>query len=107
MAQLNNNEVRKVYLLTYSQADTEWFNRESFAKIVTTAFQAVTTALIIQWACCMEHHMDAGVHFNMCVLLSKLQRWKKVKKYLQEHGNIAVNFSGHSGYHTVYQYVTK
>ena len=107
MAHLNNNEVRKVYLLTYSQADTERFNRESFAKRVTTSFQAVTTALIIQWACCMEHHMDAGVHVHTCVLLSKLQRWKKVKKYLQEHGNIVVNLSGHSGYHTAYQYATK
>ena len=107
MAQLNNNDVRKVYLLTYSQADTVRFNRESFAKSVTTAFQAVTTALIIQWACCMEHHMDVGVHFHLCVLLSKLQSWKKVKKYLQEHGHIVVNVSGHSGYHPAYQYVTK
>ena len=79
MAQLNNNEVRKVYLLTHSQADTERFNHESFAKIVATAFQAVTTALIIQWACYREHHMDAGVRFHMCVLLSKLQGGKKVK----------------------------
>ena len=107
MVQLNNNEVRKVYLLTYSQADTDRFNHESFTKSVTTAFHVVTTALIIQWACCMEHHMDAGVHFHMCVLLSQLQRWKTVKKYLQEHGNIVINFSGHSGYHTAYQYVTK
>ena len=44
MAQLNNNDVRKVYLLAYSQADTERFNCESFAKIVTTAVHAVTTA---------------------------------------------------------------
>ena len=107
MVQLNNNEVRKVYLLTYSQADTDRFNHESYTKRVTTAFQVVTRALIIQWACCMEHHMDAGVHFHMCVLLSKLQRWKKVKKYVQEHGNIVINISGHSGYHTAYQYVTK
>ena len=107
MAQLNNNDVRKVYLLAYSQADTERFNCESFAKIVTTAFHAVTTALIIQWACYMEHHMDAGVHFHLCVLFSKLQRWSKVKKYLQEHENNTGNFSGRSGYHTAYQYVAK
>ena len=107
MAQLNKTEVRKVYLLTYSQADTERFNRKSFAKSVTPAFQPVKTALIIQWACCMEHHKDVGVHFHMCFLLSKLQRWRKVKKYLQEHGIIVVNFSGYSGYHTAYQYVTK
>ena len=51
--------------------------------------------------------MDAGVHFHMCALLSKLQRWSKVKTYLQEHENIVVNFSEHPGYHTAYQYVIK
>ena len=51
--------------------------------------------------------MDADVHFHLCVLLSKLQRWSKVKKYLQEHENITGNFSGRSWYHTAYQYVTK
>ena len=51
--------------------------------------------------------MDAGVHFHMCVLLDKLQRWCKVKRYLQEHHDITVNFSGHPGYHTAYQYVMK
>ena len=107
MAALNNKDVRKVYLITYSQADTERFHRESFARAVKTAFEVMTTAIIIQWACCMEHHTDAGVHFHMCVLLSKLQRWCKVKKYLQEHENITVHFSAHPGYHTAYQYVIK
>ena len=106
MAELNSKDIRRVYLITYSRADTEWFNRESFAGTVITAFQAVTTALIIQWTCCMEHHMDAGVHFHMCFLLSKLQRWMKIKTYLQEHENI-IAFSGHNRYHTAYQYVIK
>ena len=32
---------------------------------------------------------------------------EEVKKYLQEHRTIVINVSGHSGYHTTYQYVTK
>ena len=69
LAQLNNGDVGKVYLVTYSKADTDRFKCKSFAIIVRTAFQA----LIIQAACCMEHHMYVGVHFHMCVLLSTLQ----------------------------------
>eukprot|EP00794_Sanderia_malayensis_P002410 gene2410-biopygen1298 len=55
----------------------------------------------------MENHQDGGVHFHMCVLLDKLQRWSKVKKHLQETKDIVVHFSGHPGYHTAYEYVTK
>ena len=71
MAALNRNNVRKEYLLTYSKADTGRFDRESFAKVVIRAFEAVATAFIVQWACCMEHHNDEDVHFHMCGLLSK------------------------------------
>eukprot|EP00794_Sanderia_malayensis_P008313 gene8313-biopygen6729 len=55
----------------------------------------------------MESHEDGGVHFHMCVLLDKLQRWSKVKKHLQETKDIVVHFSGHPGYRTAYEYVTK
>ena len=107
MAALQANNVRKAYLITYSKADLERFDRESFARAVIRAFEAVATAFIVQWACCMEQHKDEGVHFHMCVLLSKLQRWSMVKKYLQEFENVVVNFSGHTGYYTAYQYVIK
>ena len=53
----------------------------------------------------MEHHKDEDVHFHMCVL--QIQRWSMVKKYLQEVENVVVHFSGHAGYYTAYQYVTK
>eukprot|EP00794_Sanderia_malayensis_P021063 gene21063-biopygen14630 len=55
----------------------------------------------------MESHQDGGVHFHMCVLLDKIQRWSKVKKHLQETKDIVVHFSGHPGYRTAYEYVTK
>ena len=107
MAALQANNVRKAYLITYSKADLERFDRESFARAVIRAFEAVATAFIVQWACCMEQHKDKGVHFHMCVLLSNLQHWSMVKKYLQEFENVVVNFSGHNGYYTAYQYVIK
>ena len=82
MAALNRNNVRKECLLTYSKADTERFDRESFAKAVIRAFEAVATAFIVQWACGMEYHKDEGVHFHTCVLLNKIQRWSMVKRFL-------------------------
>ena len=90
MAALQPNNVRKAYLITYSKADLERFDRESLARAVIRAFEAVATAFIVQWACCMEQHKDEGVHFHMCVLLSKLQRWSMVKKYLQEFENVLI-----------------
>ena len=107
MAALNRNNVRKAYLLRYSKAGTERFDRESLAKAVIRAFEAVATAFIGQWACCMEHHKDEGVHFHMCVLLDKIQGWSMVKRYLQEVENVVVYFSDHAGHYIAYQYVTK
>ena len=37
----------------------------------------------------------------------QVQRWSMVKRYLQEVENVMVHCSGHSGYYTAYQYVTK
>ena len=107
MDALNRNNVRKVYLLTYRKADTEQFDHESLAKTIARAYEAVATAFIVQWACCMEQHKDEGVHFHMGVLLNKIQRWSMVKRYLQEVENVVVYFSGHAGYYTAYQYITK
>ena len=33
-------DVRKAYLITYSNANTELYDREKFATIITTAFEA-------------------------------------------------------------------
>ena len=98
-------DVRKVYLITYSDADINIFDRRVFANAVVESFEAVTTAKVTQWACCMERHRAGNEHFHMCVLLDKLQRWLKVKKYLKEHFHIIVNFSGHDGYFTAFNYV--
>ena len=97
--------VRKVYLITYSDADINIFDRKVFANAVLESFDAVTTAKVTQWACCMEQHRAGNKHFHMCVLLDKLQRWLKVKKHLKEHFHIIVNFSGHDGYFTAFNYV--
>ena len=104
MTALHAGSLRKVYLIAYSKSDTQSFDRESFARAVARAFEAVATTFIIQWACCMEQHKDEGV---LCTMLSKLQPWSMVKRYLHKVENVVVHFSGHAGYYTAYQYITE
>ena len=104
---IGGRDVRKVYLITYSSANTEVYDREKFSDMIVKCFEAVTTAKISQWACCMEQHKVNGYHFHMCILLDKLQRWLKVKNYVQQKYGIVINFSGHTGYHTAFNYVVK
>ena len=106
--QIGGRAVRKVYVITYSNANTDLYDREKFSTIVIEGFAAVTQGgLVNQWACCMEQHENGAYHFHMCVLLSKLHWWIKVKKYISDKYGIVLHFSGHGGYHTAYQYVTK
>ena len=75
--------------------------------MIVKCFESVTTTKISQWACCKEQHKVNGHHFHMCILLDKLQRWLKVKNYVQQKYSIVINFSGHTGYHTAFNYVVK
>ena len=59
---LELKEIRHVYLITYSRADTRKVpSRQRFAEIVLEAFES-RGASVIQWACCKERHTTGGVH---------------------------------------------
>ena len=68
---LSKNSVKKVYLIAYSNANTEAFDREKFSSAVVESFQSATTSAVIQWACCMEQHKNGSYHFHMSVLLER------------------------------------
>ena len=95
------------YLVTYSRADTGAFDRRGFANAVVNAFKSITKSSIKQWCCCQERHEDGGTHFHMALLLNKATRWLRVREYLDNFLRIAVNFSGHGGYYTAYNYLLK
>ena len=58
--EINVRSARKVYLITYSQADVERFpTRDSFVQAVLYAFHD-SPANIIQWCCCMEEHSKSS-----------------------------------------------
>ena len=72
---LGLKEVRRVYLITYSQADTTKVpSRQRFAEIVVEAFE-LRGASVVQWACCKKPHRAEGIHFHMAIKLSRPQRF--------------------------------
>ena len=69
-------KVRSVYLITYSQADLDKFQRrDSFARTVVEAFDETRSGLadIVQWVCSQERHSSGGTHYHM-VASKKLSR---------------------------------
>ena len=53
---LRDRQVRRVYLITYSQVNGDMFpTRESFVSIVQDAFTACDIQLL-QWVCAKENH---------------------------------------------------
>lgn len=106
--EMGRRDLRRVYLITYSQADEEKFpTRNSFAVAVLAAFSR-TNSKVIQWCCSLENHKTSGVHYHMCIKLDKLQRWLAAKNFLAESYGISVHFSDrHANYYTAWSYVTK
>jgi hypothetical protein len=105
---LQRHQVRRVYLITYSRADSIRFpSRDSFAQIIVEAF-GQTPASVVQWVCSKERHQDGAIHYHVAIKLDRLQRWLTVKKYLEDNYFIVVNFSAtHVNYYTAWVYVTK
>ena len=97
---LNQNKVRSVYLVTYSQSDLSIFpTSEKFAKAVTTTFLG-GKCKVLQWTCSMEKHKEEGVHYHLCIKLDKNMRWIGVKNEIKGLYNVTLNFSAnHSNYH--------
>ena len=106
--ELGRREIRKVYLITYSQANTSKIpTRNSFAEAVMNAFKS-GSASVLHWCCSQESHKKSGVHYHMCLKLDRNQRWLRAKKYLSEKYGISVHFSSvHTNYYTAWKYVTK
>ena len=103
---LGDRQVRRVYLITYSQANLEEFpNCTVFTDKMLEYFITVKgdNNPPVQWACCEEPHKDGGKHYHMTIQFKNPRRWLPIKKY-----GIALHFSSqHAGYNTAYKYVCK
>ena len=105
---LTKNDIRSVYLITYSQADLLKFpSRNDFAEAVVRSFASVT-ANIVQWCCCRERHKKSGEHYHLALKLDRNQRWMKSKTFLRQEHGITVHYSSrHHNYYSAWRYVTK
>ena len=107
----DDNESRRAFLLTYSQADLSRFNNcKRFAECVLAALnEGKSNKSVLEWACCMEDHADGvGKHFHMAVKLNGTRRWRPVKNKIYERHGISVNFATENcGYVAAYRYVCK
>ena len=61
---LSKNSVKKAYLITYSNTNTEAFGRENFSSAVVEFFHSATTSAVIQWSCCIEQHKNSSYYFH-------------------------------------------
>ncbi len=90
-SELGARQVRKMYLVTYSQANTKKFStRNSFAEAVLKAFHC-GSAKVLHWCCSQESHKKSGIHYNMCLKLDRNQQWVSAKKYLGSNYGISVH----------------
>lgn len=66
--EIGSRDLRRVYLITYSQADVNKFpTRQSFANAVLAAFAETN---VVHWCCSKEHHQKSGVHYHMSALVA-------------------------------------
>lgn len=98
---------RRVFLVTYSQADRVKFpTTESFSNSLSKAFGG--GGLIKEWACCEEPHENGGFHFHMAIILNKSRRWGPVKKSFSSENGVSLHFQeDNCGYVAAYRYVCK
>ena len=86
---LSWRDVRRVYLITYSQANLEIVpTREAFAHIILDAFDNAVPGSNVK--------------------LSGRRRWLRVRNYIDQEYGVKVNFSDrHDNYYSVWRYTTK
>ena len=106
----NINEGRRVFIITYSQADERKFSsRQEFGHACVAACGG--GSCVNYFAVGREPHAEGGFHYHVSILCTKMVRWKKPWKYLRETHGITVNVSTapveRQFYDGAYAYVTK
>ena len=100
MDQLNQRQVRSIYLITYSQADIEVYTKENFATLVVNAFEEGSVK-VVQWVCSQESHTEQGEHFHLAIKLNKIRCWISIKRKLSRQNGIEIHFSSnHENYYS-------
>lgn len=106
----NKNDGRRVFIITYSQADERKFpTRQGFGSACVAACGGGSN--VYCFAVGREPHKEGGFHYHVSILCAKMVRWKKPWKYLRETYGITVNISTapveRQFYDGAYAYTTK
>jgi hypothetical protein len=102
------NNVNRVYLVTYANADeTKFPTRQAFSEAVVKSFGGVN---VQHFACCKETAPTTGKpHYHIAINLQNVLRWHGIKKHLIARYGITCNFRTTVGgmYARAYRYVAK
>ena len=104
------NDIRRLYLLKYAQADIQKFpNCSTFSECILNPFtKGKSRRTVKEWTSCLEDHGEGGKHCHMTLNLSGTRRWQPVKNYICNRDKFSVNFSTKNcGYVAAYRYVCK
>ena len=104
-----NKNGRRVYLITYSQANTTRFqDRKDFAKFVAAAFNNTGGSVKVQYlAVCKEPHANGGEHYHCSLKLTGTRRWSVPYKWMVNNGVIVDISDQHEYYVNCFRYVCK
>ena len=88
---LSRRQVRSVYLITYSRANSELVDsRNSFVRVVLDSFANADCKIaneVLQCACCEERHKDGGIHYH---IFQKKSGKTDLPEFIANRGFIAV-----------------
>lgn len=106
---------RRMYLVTYSQADTIRFpTRKSFADFVVAAFnksyaktKKTNPTRVIQWSVALEKHQDGGDHYHVALRLSDPKKFYGPWKAMFENGVVVDVSDKHDYYISMFRYICK
>ena len=109
-AENSGSESRRIYFLTYSQADLGRYPTcLSFSEMIVGAYESVKSSRKIkQWACSQEQHQNGGSDYHMSIAFDGTCCWKPIIDYIYNKKNISINFSTKTlDYVAAYRYVSK
>ena len=106
---IDPSKTRRMYLITYSQANIDAFpTRESFARVVKEAFTSSSgKSQPLHWSCARENHTNGGVHYHMALKLSSPKRWLHCNNEIYNKYKIVIHFSEHENYDSAFRYINK
>ena len=108
---LHERQVKRVYLMTYAQANLNEFPTcQVFSEKLLEFFSKDPNDNNppTRWVCCQEIHTDRGKLCHVVVQFKSSRRWLPIKKFTLQQYGVNLHFSSQdTGYVTAYMYICK